>query len=71
MAIVTVDGIHAERAPKRGVFAEFLEAIAEAQMQRARAIAKPHLLAMDDDELRKVGYSREEIRRWPSGARWL
>ncbi|MGH6923366.1 MAG: hypothetical protein ACRED5_06470 [Propylenella sp.] len=70
MTTIAVDGIRSEREPRRGLFARALERVAEAQMERARAIAKPHLLAMDE-ELRRIGYTREEIRRWPGGASWL
>jgi hypothetical protein len=43
----------------------------EAQMHRARAMAKPHLLAMDDRELQRLGHTRAEIERWPSGTYWM
>jgi len=71
MATITLDGMRAEGAPKRGFFARVLDRMAEAQVQRARAIAKPHLLALDDEELRQIGYTREEISLWPAGAPWL
>jgi hypothetical protein len=69
---MTIDGIHAGTERKSRFFARALERMAEAQMARGRAIAKPHLLALDDEELQHLGYRREEIQRWPSGAgRWL
>jgi hypothetical protein len=71
MATITLDGVCAESEPKRGFLARMLDRMMEAQMYRARAIAKPYLLAMNDDELRQIGYTREGIRQWPSGARWL
>jgi uncharacterized protein YjiS (DUF1127 family) len=71
MATIAYDGIRAEPETRRGFFARALERIAEAQMSRARAIAKPHLLDMDDAELASIGYTREEISRWPNGARWM
>jgi uncharacterized protein YjiS (DUF1127 family) len=71
MATITADGLHAETERKRGFFARVLDRMGEAQMQRARAIAKPHLLALDDEELAQLGYTRDEVRRWPAGASWL
>ncbi len=71
MATITLDGIRAGSERKQGFFARMLKRMAEAQMSRARAISKPYLLAMDDEELRQIGYSRDEVSRWPSGARWL
>jgi uncharacterized protein YjiS (DUF1127 family) len=69
---MTIDGVHAGRERKSGVFARALERMAAAQMDRGRAIAKPYLLSLDDEELSDLGYRREEIQRWPSGAaRWL
>jgi hypothetical protein len=43
----------------------------DAQVQRARAIAKPHLLTLDDEELARFGYTRDQVRRWPTGSYWL
>lgn len=72
MTTITVDGLHAESEPKGGFFARVLERIAEAQMQRARAVARPYLLGLSDEELSHVGHTRDEISCWPqSGARWV
>jgi hypothetical protein len=71
MATITYDGIRAEPEKRQSFFARALERIADAQMSRARAIAKPHLLELDDAELASVGYTREEVSRWPNGARWI
>jgi uncharacterized protein YjiS (DUF1127 family) len=71
MATITIGGVHAGAERKRGFLARVLDRMGEAQLQRARSIAKPHLLALDDEELRKLGYTRDEIRRWPSGAHWV
>jgi hypothetical protein len=69
---IAIDGIHARGERKGGFFARALERVAEAQTERGRAIAKPYLLSLDDEELQHLGYRREEIQRWPSGAgRWL
>lgn len=69
---ITFDGTHAVRERKGGFFARALERMAEAQMQRGRAVARPYLLALDDEELQQLGYRRDEIKRWPSGGgRWL
>lgn len=69
---MTIDGIHAGTERKSGFFARTLERMAAAQMNRGRAVAKPYLLSLDDDELSHLGYRREEIQRWPSGAGgWL
>jgi hypothetical protein len=71
MTTITADGIRSKGESKRGFFARALDRVMEAQMYRARATAKPHLLVMDDEELRRLGYTRAEIERWPSGALWL
>jgi hypothetical protein len=72
MAVTTADHLHVASERKRGFFSRAFERFAEAQSERARAIAKPHLLALDDEELTHLGYDRDEIRRWPSGGpRWL
>jgi hypothetical protein len=72
MATITLDGVRPETGTTRGFFARALERIGDAQMARARAIAKPHLLAMDEAELVRLGYNRDEIVRWPNGsAGWL
>jgi uncharacterized protein YjiS (DUF1127 family) len=69
---ITIDGIHAGVERKGGFFARALERMAAAQMERGRAITKSYLLSLDDEELSHLGYRREEIERWPSGAgRWL
>jgi hypothetical protein len=71
MSVVTIDG--ARLAPPRGRsrLARLLERIAASQMSKARAIAKPHLLALDDDDLAVLGHRREEIRRWESLSNWM
>jgi hypothetical protein len=72
MATITLEGLRPESGRARGFLARALERIGEAQMNRARAIAKPHLLAMDEAELVRLGYDRKEIARWPNGsAGWL
>lgn len=71
MAIMTVDGVQAAKEPKRGFLARALERVHNVQMQRARAIAKPFLLDLSDQELAEIGYAREEVSRWPTGPRWL
>ena len=71
MSTVTIDSVHEESRPSRGLFTRALERIDEVQMHRARAIAKPYLLELSDEELHETGYTREEVSRWPSGGRWL
>jgi uncharacterized protein YjiS (DUF1127 family) len=71
MTTITVDGVHADTEHQRGFFSRALERISEAQMQRARALAKPHLLTLSDAELETLGYTRDEIDAWPQGANWL
>jgi uncharacterized protein YjiS (DUF1127 family) len=71
MTTITADGVHADTEHKRGFFSRALERISEAQMQRARALAKPHLLTLGDEELEALGYTRDEINAWPQGAKWL
>jgi len=72
MAITTADGMHVVEERKSGFWSRAFARIAEAQTERARAIAKPHLLALDDEDLARIGYERADIQRWPSGgAAWL
>lgn len=66
MAITTIDSVRTGSPPVRGFFGRLLERMAEGQMRKARAVAKPHLLALDDDALAQLGYRRDEIRRWES-----
>lgn len=69
MATITADRFQVEREMKRGLLGRAYERIVDAQMARARALTRPHLLALDDNELRALGYSREEISRWPTSGR--
>ena len=71
MAITTADGLPVRHGRRRGFFARAFSRIADAQMERARAITRSHLLALPDAELRRLGYTREEVSRWPAGALWL
>jgi hypothetical protein len=40
-------------------------------MRKAQAVAKPHLLALDDESLAQLGHKREEIQRWESLSSWV
>lgn len=71
MTTIAVDGLHAGTERKRGFFARVLAGLSEAQMMRARGLAKPHLLALTDEELAQLGYTRAEIAQWPQGYHWL
>ena len=71
MATTTAGRYAAPRRRRRGFVARALGRVADAQMQQARAVTKPHLLALSDADLRTLGYTRDEISRWPSGAHWL
>jgi uncharacterized protein YjiS (DUF1127 family) len=70
MSVVTMDSV-ARSAPRRSFLARLIEAIAASQMSKARAIAKPHLLALDDEELAVLGHRREDVRRWESLSNWV
>lgn len=71
MAYVTLDAAPAAEVRAPGFFARLLAAIGASQMRKARAAARPHLLALDDDALAALGHKREEIRRWESLASWV
>ncbi|HEX9906611.1 MAG TPA: hypothetical protein VGA77_16795 [Propylenella sp.] len=71
MATTTIDSVRTEAPPQWGFFGRLLERMAEGQMPKARAAAKPHLLALDDDALAQLGYRRDEIRRWESLSQWV
>jgi hypothetical protein len=71
MAVTTIDGVRVETQRTPGFFARLFERMAEGQMRRARGMAKEHLLALDDEDLEKLGHTRDEIRRWESMASWI
>jgi hypothetical protein len=71
MSVTTIDGVRVETRRTPGFFARLLERMGESQMRRARAVAKEHLLALDDNDLAQLGYKRDEIRRWESLASWI
>jgi hypothetical protein len=66
-----MDGIGMEAPRKRGAFGRFLDGIAESRMRRARGIAKPYLLALDDADLARLGHSRADVERWESRPGWV
>jgi len=66
MASTTIDSVGTAAPRAGGFFARVLERMAEGPMRKARAAARPHLLALDDEALAQLGYSRDEIRRWES-----
>jgi hypothetical protein len=71
MAVTTIDSVRVETPRRPSFLARVLEGVVQGQMRRARAMAKPHLLALGDDDLAELGYKREEIRRWESMASWI
>jgi hypothetical protein len=64
MATTTIDSARFDTPRERSFWGRVFDRIAEAQMQKARAMVRPHLLALDNEELALVGYTREEIGRW-------
>lgn len=64
MAITADHAGHLAGSRRRGFFGRILEAMMEARMKQARAYAKTYLLELDDESLRLLGHTREEIRRW-------
>jgi len=71
MAITTIDRAGIRTRHSRGFFARWFERIEAGQMRKARAMARPHLLALADDDLSRLGQKRDEIRRWESMSHWL
>jgi hypothetical protein len=71
MSVVTIDGARLAPARGRSRLAHFLHRVAASQMSKARAIAKPHLLALPDEDLAVLGHRREEVRRWESLSNWM
>lgn len=78
MAVTTIDGIQVDTRPAPGPMrrlldriARLLDRVAEGQMAKARAVAKPHLLALDDENLALLGHKRAEIARWESLSYWV
>lgn len=69
MALTTIDSVGLHAPKKHGFFARLMDRLAEGQMHKARALAKPHLLALDDDALASLGHKREDVMRWGSGGR--
>jgi uncharacterized protein YjiS (DUF1127 family) len=47
--------------PRRGFFARILDAIVEGQMRVAERRIRSHLATLDDETLKSLGYSREEL----------
>ena len=70
MVTRTMDGIGIEAPRKRGLLGRFLDGIVETRMRRARGIAKPYLLALDDEDLARLGHSRADVERWESRPGW-
>jgi hypothetical protein len=71
MAITTMDGVPIRKHRSNGFLRRVLERIGESQMRKAQAVAKPHLLALDDESLAQLGHKREEIQRWESLSSWV
>jgi hypothetical protein len=65
-----MDGIGIETASKRGFFGRLLDGIVESRMRRARGIAKPYLLGLDDEDLARLGHSRADVEKWESRPGW-
>ena len=70
MVTRTMDGIGIETARKRGFVGRLLDGIVESRMRRARGIAKPYLLALDDGDLARLGHSRPDVETWESRPGW-
>jgi hypothetical protein len=51
-----------------GFFNRMLERVSAARLLQARAIARPFLLSLDDEELKVLGYRRGDVRRWANAA---
>jgi hypothetical protein len=66
-----MDGAVIPSRHSRGFFARWLARIETGQLRQARAVARPHLLRLGDDELARLGYRRDEIRRWESLSHWI
>ncbi len=70
MVTRTMDGIGIETARKRGFVGRLLDGIVESRMRRARGIAKPYLLALDDEDLARLGHSRADVEKWEFRPGW-
>ncbi len=70
MVTRTMDGIGIATSRKRGLLGRFLDGIVETRMRRARGIAKPYLLALDDEDLACLGHSRADVEKWESRPGW-
>jgi hypothetical protein len=65
-----MDGIGIEAPRKRRLLGRLLDGIVESRTRRARGIAKPYLLALDDEDLARLGHSRADVETWESRPGW-
>ena len=70
MVTTTMDGTAIAAPRNRGTLGRILNSIVEARMRRGRGIAKPFLLALDDEDLRRLGHSRVDVESWESRPGW-
>ena len=70
MVTRTMDPIAIAAPRNRGTLGRILDGIVDARMRRGRGIAKPFLLALDDEDLRRLGHSRADVESWESRPGW-
>ena len=62
MATTTIDSIAIGVPQTHGFLLRFVERIVAAQSRRADRIVQAHLAILDDANLERLGYSREDVQ---------
>lgn len=63
MAFATMDFPTAEAKTRKNVWKRMFDALVEARMREAQRMVNTHLLSMDDETLKNLGYDRATLRK--------
>ena len=66
MSATTIDHAVSPQLPGANLLKRLFSRIAEREILRARGVARPHLLKLDDADLARLGYARPDVERWPA-----